>query len=88
MTSANGDRRAGEAEQGDRRGDPAALVKGLRTLINEQKNIMDQAEAEDRYVAVFVTNREAEFGLFKKRRDAMQARAAELNRFMDEHKKP
>jgi len=62
------------------------LVKGLRTLINEQKNIMDQAEAEDRYVAVFVTNREAEFGLFKKRRDAMQGRVAELNKFMDEQK--
>jgi hypothetical protein len=63
------------------------LVKGLRTLINEQKNILDQAEAEDRYVAVFVTNREAEFGLFKKRRDAMQARVAELNTFMDGQKK-
>lgn len=62
------------------------LVKGLRTLINEQKNIMDQAETEDRYVAVFVTNREAEFGLFKKRRDAMLGRVAELNKFLDEQK--
>jgi hypothetical protein len=62
------------------------LVKGLRTLITEQKTIMDQAEAEDRYVAVFVTNREAEFGLFKKRRDAMLARVAELNKYYDEQK--
>ena len=59
------------------------LVKGLRQLINEQKNIIDQAEAEDRYVSVFVTNREAEFGLFKKRRDAMQGRVAELNAYFD-----
>jgi hypothetical protein len=64
-----------------------ALVKGLRTLITEQKNIMDNAENEDRYVAVFVTNREAEFGLFKKRRDAMLARVAELNAYMDAQKK-
>jgi hypothetical protein len=62
------------------------LVKGLRTLITEQKNIMDNAETEDRYVSVFVTNREAEFGLFKKRRDAMLGRVAELNAFMDAQK--
>ena len=62
------------------------LVKGLRQLINEQKAIIDQAEAEDRYAAVFVTNREAEFGLFKKRRDAMQGRVAELNKYFDEQK--
>lgn len=62
------------------------LVKGLRTLITEQKTIMDMAENEDRYVAVFVTNREAEFGLFKKRRDAMLARVAELNKYFDEQK--
>ena len=54
------------------------LVKGLRTLINEQKLMSDQAEAEDRYASVFVTNREAEFGLFKKRRDAMLGRVEEL----------
>jgi len=54
------------------------LVKGLRTLINEQKLISDQAEAEDRYASVFVTNRESEFGLFKKRRDAMLGRLEEL----------
>jgi hypothetical protein len=36
---------------------------------------------------VFVTNREAEFGLFKKRRDAMLARVAELNRFLDGQKR-
>jgi hypothetical protein len=63
------------------------LVKGLRTLITEQKNIIDQADAEDRYVAVFVTNREAEFGLFKKRKDAMQGRVAELNKYYDTEKK-
>jgi len=62
------------------------LVKGLRTLITEQKAISDGAENEDRYVAVFVTNREAEFGLFKKRRDAMLGRVAELNRYFDEQK--
>jgi hypothetical protein len=55
-----------------------ALVKGLRTLINEQKQIIDEAVAEDRYVSVFVTNRESDFGLFKKRRDAMLARVEEL----------
>src|SRR5262249_49397639 len=55
-----------------------ALVKGLRTLINEQKLISDMAEAEERYVSVFVTNRESEFGLFKKRRDAMLGRVQEL----------
>ena len=62
------------------------LIKGLRTLINEQKTIEDNANAEDRYTAVFVTNREAEFGLFKKRRDAMQARIAELNKYLDGQK--
>lgn len=61
-------------------------IKGLRTLINEQKTIQDNADNEDRYTSVFVTNREAEFGLFKKRRDAMQARVAELNKYMDEQK--
>jgi hypothetical protein len=60
-------------------------VKGLRTLITEQKTIEDNAVNEDRYAAVFVTNREAEFGLFKKRRDAMLARVAELNAFMDKN---
>ncbi len=64
-----------------------ALIKGLRTLITEQKNIQDNADNEDRYTAVFVTNREAEFGLFKKRRDAMLGRVAELNRFLDGQKR-
>jgi hypothetical protein len=58
--------------------DKPTLVKGLRTLINEQRLISDQAELEERYARVFVTNRESEFGLFKKRRDAMLARVEEL----------
>jgi len=62
------------------------LIKGLRTLITEQKTIQDNADSEDLYSAVFVTNREAEFGLFKKRRDAMLARVAELNRYLDGQK--
>jgi hypothetical protein len=62
-------------------------IKGLRTLITEQKTIQDNGDTEDRYAAVFVTNREAEFGLFKKRRDAMLARVAELNRFLDGQKR-
>ena len=50
----------------------------MRQLINEQKNIEDQAKAEDVYVNDAVTNREAEFGLLKKRRDALVARKNEL----------
>jgi hypothetical protein len=55
-----------------------AVIKGLRTLLNEQKTIEDRANTEDTYVTGFVTNREAEFGLLKKRRDAMLARMDEL----------
>jgi hypothetical protein len=55
-------------------------MKGLRTLLREQQTIHDQAVAEDVYVVGFVTNREAEFGLLKKRRDAMTARMDELNK--------
>jgi hypothetical protein len=55
-------------------------TKGLRQLINEQKNIEDQAKAEDVYVNDAVTNREAEFGLLKKRRDALAARKIELGK--------
>jgi len=56
------------------------LIKGLRQLISEQKTIEEQANMEDTYAADFVTNREAEFGLLKKRRDAMTARMEELER--------
>jgi hypothetical protein len=55
------------------------LVKGLRQLINEQKTIEDQAYNEDVYITDAVTNREAEFGLLKKRRDALVARKNELD---------
>jgi len=55
------------------------FVKGLRQLINEQKAIEDQAYNEDTYITDAVTNREAEFGLLKKRRDALAARKAELD---------
>ena len=55
-------------------------AKGLRRRYNEQVEIMDRAQAEDQYVATFVTNREAEFGLLKKRRDALTGRMEELNK--------
>lgn len=54
------------------------VVKGLRTLLAEQKNFHDRANNENDYTSSFVTNREAEFGLLKKRRDAMLARIEEL----------
>jgi len=56
------------------------MEKGLRRRYNEQVAIFDQAQAEDQYVANFVTNREAEFGLFKKRRDALTDRMHELEK--------
>jgi len=56
------------------------FVKGLRQLINEQKAIEDQAYNEDAYITDAVTNREAEFGLLKKRRDALVGRKGELER--------
>jgi hypothetical protein len=55
-------------------------AKGLRKRYNEQVEIMDRALAEDQYVANFVTNREAEFGLLKKRRDALTGRMHELEK--------
>jgi hypothetical protein len=55
-------------------------AKGLRRRYNEQVEIMDRALAEDQYAATFVTNREAEFGLFKKRRDALTGRMTELKK--------
>jgi hypothetical protein len=56
------------------------MAKGLRRRYNEQVEIMDRAQAEDQYAANFVTNREAEFGLFKKRRDALTDRMHELEK--------
>lgn len=56
--------------------------KGLRTLIAEQQEIRDAATAENAYVAGFVTNREAEFGLLRKRRDAMLARIDEIKKWL------
>ena len=59
---------------------PEMKIKGLRQLISEQKTIVEQADLEDVFAADVVTNREAEFGLLKKRRDAMTARMDELDR--------
>jgi hypothetical protein len=56
------------------------VVKGTRQRYNEQMEIMDRALAEDQYASTFVTNREAEFGLLKKRRDALTARMGELEK--------
>jgi hypothetical protein len=56
------------------------LIKGLRQQIAEQLSIKDRGDAEDRYVVGFVTNREAEFDLVRKRRDAMTARIDELKK--------
>lgn len=63
-------------------------IKGLRTQLAEQKVIEDQANFESTYVTGFVTNREAEFGLLKKRRDAMQARMTQLEKFNQPPPKP
>jgi len=60
------------------------VVKGLRTLLLEQKTIYDKAHNEDMYVVNFVTNREAEFGLLRKRRDSMNYRIEELVKFYKE----
>jgi hypothetical protein len=57
-----------------------AVVKGLRTYLNEQKLIEDRANQEDGYVNDATTNREAEFGLLKKRRDAMTARVGDFRK--------
>lgn len=54
------------------------LKKGLRTLLAEQQGFKDRADREEMYVIGFVTNREAEFGLLKKRRDAMEDRKKEM----------
>lgn len=62
------------------------LKKGLRTLLLEQIGFRERAEREDMYSVSFVTNREAEFGLLKKRRDAMNGRIEELNKWIKEGK--
>jgi hypothetical protein len=54
------------------------LVKGLRQLVNEQKTIEERANQEDVYVNDATTNREAEFGLLKKRRDEMTKRLGDF----------
>src|SRR5262249_863020 len=59
------------------------LVKGLRQQIEEQLTIKDRGDAEDRYVIGFVTNRESEFDLVRKRRDAMLARIEEIVKYTD-----
>ena len=59
------------------------LIKGLRQQINEQKLIEDEANLEVLYVGGFTTIREAEFGLLKKRRDALTVRMAELKKYID-----
>jgi len=58
------------------------LKKGLRTLLLEQIGFRERAEREDMYAVSFITNREAEFGLLKKRRDAMNDRIEELNKWI------
>jgi len=60
------------------------LKKGLRTLLLEQIGFRERAEREDMYVVGFVTNREAEFGLLKKRRDGMNDRIEELKKWISE----
>ncbi|HKB39686.1 MAG TPA: hypothetical protein VKD72_24835, partial [Gemmataceae bacterium] len=63
------------------------LIKGLRQLINEQNTITDRADVETTYVSGFTTNREAEFGLLKKRRDALTGRMAELEKSKKDDRK-
>lgn len=57
-------------------GPPA--TKGLRTLLQEQRNMEDAAIAQERYDNQYLVNYEVEFGLLKKRRDALQSRMKEL----------
>ncbi len=63
------------------------LKKGLRTLLLEQVTFKERAQREDEYIVDFITNREADFGLLKKRRDAMLGRIDELNKWkIEPHK--
>lgn len=52
--------------------------KGLRTQLTEQRNMEDAATNQERYDMTYLVNLEAEFGLLKKRRDALTARMKEL----------
>lgn len=54
------------------------IFKGLRQLVAEQQDIIENAGKELDYVTNNVTNREAEFGLLKKRRNALLNRKMEL----------
>ncbi len=63
------------------------LKKGLRTLLLEQITFKERAQREDGYVIDFITNREADFGLLKKRRDAMLSRIDELNDWKKKERK-
>jgi hypothetical protein len=60
-----------------------AMVKGLRTRIDEQKQIRKDAEAETAFLEDYVSRRQAEAELFVKRRDAMADRLAELKKFFN-----
>lgn len=59
------------------------LIKGLRQMINEQKEIEDEANLESTYVEGISTIRDAEFGLLKKRKDALVFRLDELKKYLD-----
>jgi hypothetical protein len=53
-------------------------TKGLRTLLQEQRLMEDAAVAQERFDITYLVNLEAEFGLLKKRRDALFVRMKEL----------
>lgn len=59
------------------------MLKGLRTRIEEQKQIKKDAEAETGFLEDYVSRRQAEAELFVKRRDAMADRLAELKKFFN-----
>jgi hypothetical protein len=54
-------------------------TKGLRLLLTEQRTMEDAAVAQERYDTTYLVNLEAEFGLLKKRRDALTVRMKELD---------
>jgi hypothetical protein len=60
-----------------------ALVKGLRTRIDEQSLIAVNADAETVYLEDFITNRRADAQLFVKRRNALNASIARLQRALN-----
>ena len=55
------------------------LKKGLAARFCWSRSRSRTGTREDGYVIDFITNREADFGLLKKRRDAMLSRIDELN---------